>query len=365
MSSADERKAAREKAAADRKAAREKAAQERAAKRGAAANSAKTDVNTTQRSTARERLSSGREGGRSSSDRGRSGAGRGSARAKASEAESATKGSSVHKERRRSQRSRQQDESNKAEAYRSTMQELDAKTGRGTLELKADTAQSSTSKATSVAERMKSLIDAERLEQIAERRRSSSEHAKFVQRHSARLEQQDSIRRPYEEMRPFQLRKMCAARQIVVDRNATKAHLIEQLMHHGAQQEVSARPDRLQIDLQAAKSDGLAIGGGLVAGNSEVAIEGKMFGEMQTQLTCDRYGNRPSWAPRTRPRRLDDDPAWLREAGYLEQNVTGEITLQSDNFELTAGRTGTSERKKFQRDFQAELVCILRRCITI
>ena len=55
---------------------------------------------------------------------------------------------------------------------------------------------------------------------------------------------------------------------------------------------------------------------------------------------------RPPWSPSTKPRRLDDDPSWLREAGYLDERVPAEVVLSTADFLGTAGSAGTAERRQ-------------------
>ena len=365
-------------------------------------------------------------------------------------------------------------EKNKKKAYEKSMKEIDqkkgGKAGKGGKAEPAATA-ALVDSGLSVSQRMKALVDAERLEQMAARKRNVSERADFVQRHAARAEEQESVRRQYEDMRPFQLRKLCHEHGID-DFNCTKDELVQKLVdnasgrskspplqppvandicnsadgvrRHWSKDELSqmkfsglaalARDSGLsnsQIDTcqdaeapraeliamlmslahsgdrsaigaqhtsaegawqtRSASTEGLSLSelrnqllepaGSARQGSAERQWDNGTVPTQQAQLQPSEHQHRlplqqrqqpvekapyfvgtefeigqPSWRPpRTKPRRLDDDTNWLREAGYLEDRVSLSVMLEADDFEETAGLENSATRRKFERTFREDL----------
>eukprot|EP01048_Picozoa_sp_COSAG05_P019262 COSAG05_NODE_2971_length_2453_cov_1.440102_1_plen_495_part_00 len=363
-------------------------------------------------------------------------------------------------------------EKQKKKAYEKSMKDIDKKKGGGKAGKPGPATEPAAAAAgagLSVSQRMKALVDAERLEQMAARKRNVSAQANFVQRHAARAAGEESMRRQYEDMRPFQLRKLCHEHGID-DFNCTKDELVQKLLDNAAgraeppplrgpvdsgaghnepgagcgvltrdelsrmkfsdlaalaretglsnsqidscQDTDAPRAELIAMMLAQDGNAAVTIGQQPHAGGAErarsVSTEQPSLSEMRSQLlepassarqgSAERHWDhatqptqqsqpraqssqrqlglqqktedktatyfvgtefeigRPSWRPpRTKPRRLDDDPNWLREAGYLEDRVSAAMMLEADDFEETAGLENSAARRKFERVFREDL----------
>ena len=129
------------------------------------------------------------------------------------------------REPRESRASAREKAANQKKAYGKAAADIDAKKPGAPAAPEPE----KTSTKMSVSERMKALVDAERLEQMAAKRRTTSASQDFVERHKSRVDGQDAIRQQYEDMRPFQLRKLCEEHGIDAS-NAIKGELVQKLL---------------------------------------------------------------------------------------------------------------------------------------
>jgi hypothetical protein len=233
MSSAEDRRAEREAAAAERKVAREKAAAERKAAR-ASSSVAPSSEGGREKAGARERPTAARE--------------RPAAREKAAPVKrgsavgQSASSLSANKQRKAEKATAKQQEVAKRDAYHDSMRAIDGKdkaVGEGGVAL------APTTPAESASQRMKRLIDEERLQQIAARRRAATEESSFIQRQMARSRESD-LRSQYEQMRPFQLRKLCAEQGVNAAADADKNTLTDLLVQAALASLHNDTPERRQ-----------------------------------------------------------------------------------------------------------------------